>query len=89
MNVELAVDVIISMIAQSIMLVSPLMITAISVGLLVSLFQSITSIQEQTLTFVPKLVAVAVAIMVSANWMIKSLVEFATAFIQRLPDMAK
>lgn len=88
MSVEMAVDILRSMISQAIMLIAPLMVTAIGVGLMVSLFQSITSIQEQTLTFVPKLLAVGAVIMLSANWMIKNLVEFTIGFIQRLPDMA-
>lgn len=88
MNVEMAVDIIRNMIGQAILLISPLMITAIVVGLMVSLIQSITSIQEQTLTFVPKLIAVAVVIMISANWLLRSVVEFAIVMIQRIPDMA-
>lgn len=89
MNIEMAIDIIRSMITNCLLLISPLMMTAISVGLGVSLFQSITSIQEQTLTFVPKLVSIAVVIMVSANWMIKSVVEFTRAMIEKLPEMAK
>ena len=88
MSIEMAVDILRSMIGQAILLILPLMITAIVTGLLVSLFQSVTSIQEQTLTFVPKLLAVGGVLVASASWMIKSLVEFTTAFIQRMPDMA-
>ncbi len=88
MNIEIAVDVLRMMISQAIMLLAPLMITAIMVGVMVSLLQSITSIQEQTLAFVPKLVAVALVIVLSANWMIRSLVEFTIMFIQKLPEMA-
>lgn len=88
MSLEMAVDILRSMIIQAITLMAPLMITAISVGVFVSLLQSVTSIQEQTLTFIPKLVAVSVVMMVSANWMIKNLVEFTIIFVQRLPDMA-
>lgn len=89
MTIEMAVDILNTMMMQAIMLITPLMATAIGMGLSVSLFQTVTSIQEQTLTFIPKLLAVAVVIMVSANWMLKSLSEFTVIFFQRLPDMAK
>lgn len=88
MNLEMAVDVFRVMILEAIVLISPLMITAIVVGLLVSLFQSVTSIQEQTLTFVPKLIAVAIVLLISANWILKRLTEFTVEFIQRIPQMA-
>lgn len=88
MNAEMAVDILRSVILQAIMLISPLMITAIVVGVAISLFQSITSIQEQTLTFAPKLVAVAVVLIMSSSWIIQNLVEFTVAFFQRLPEMA-
>jgi flagellar biosynthetic protein FliQ len=88
MNIEMAVDILRMMISESIMLLSPLLTTAITVGVMVSLLQSITSIQEQTLTFVPKLVSVGLVIVVSANWMIRSLVEFTIMFIQKLPELA-
>lgn len=87
MNPEMAVDIIRNMISEAMLLVTPLMVTAIVVGLGVSLFQSITSIQEQTLTFVPKLIAVGVVIMVAANWMLRSMVEFTIAMIQRIADI--
>ena len=88
MSIEMAVDIFRSMIGEGIILILPLMVTAIVTGLLVSLFQSITSIQEQTLTFVPKLLAVGGVLVLSASWMMKSLVEFTISFIQRMPDMA-
>lgn len=88
MTVEMAVDMIRQMITMAIMLISPLMLTAIGIGLAVSLFQSITSIQEQTLTFVPKLLGLGLVIMLTAHWLINNLVEFTISFIQRMPDMA-
>ena len=88
MNIEIAVDILRNMITYALMLVSPLMITAIVVGLFVSLIQSVTSIQEQTLTFVPKLLGIGLIIILTANWMLKSLVEFTVSYIQRMPNMA-
>lgn len=55
------------------------------VGLLVSIFQATTQIQEQTLTFVPKIVAVLVSIVIFGPWMIRILVDFAHRILANLP----
>ena len=61
----------------TIVLVSaPMLLTALIVGLIISIFQTVTSIQEQTLTFVPKIISVFVALMILGHWMLNSLVEY-------------
>nr|WP_206762711.1 flagellar biosynthesis protein FliQ [Mobilitalea sibirica] len=55
---------------------APMLITSLVVGLVLSVLQTVTSIQEQTLTFVPKLVAVFVVMMLFGNWILTSLREF-------------
>ena len=55
---------------------APMLLTSLVVGLEVSILQTITSIQEQTLTFVPKLVAVFLVIMLVGNWVITSIAEY-------------
>jgi len=84
----MAVDILQKLITVAIMLISPILGTAMSVGLSVSLLQSVTSIQEQTLSFVPKLVGVGVMIMVSAHWMMRTLMEFTASFFMRIVEMA-
>lgn len=54
----------------------PILLISMIVGLIISLFQTLTSIQEQTLTFVPKLLAVLIAIMVMGTWMLNEIVSF-------------
>ena len=54
----------------------PLLLVSLVIGLVVSIFQTVTSIQEQTLTFVPKIIGVFVALMVFGHWMINSMVEY-------------
>jgi flagellar biosynthetic protein FliQ len=54
---------------------APLLLVSLIVGLLISIFQTVTSIQEQTLTFVPKILAVFVALMVCGSWMLTNLTE--------------
>ena len=49
---------------------------SMKVGLIISLFQTLTSIQEQTLTFVPKLLAIMIALMIMGNWLLNEIVSF-------------
>ena len=55
---------------------APILLVSLIVGLLISIFQTVTSIQEQTLTFVPKILAVFLAIIVLGNWMLTQITEF-------------
>ena len=54
----------------------PLLLVSMIVGLIISLFQTLTSIQEQTLTFVPKLLAIMIALMIMGNWLLNKIVSF-------------
>lgn len=69
------------------MVASPMLISGLVVGLLVSLFQATTQIQEQTLAFIPKIVAVLLAAVIFGAWMLRTLVEFTTRLITAMPDM--
>ena len=89
MTMELAVDIMRNLLQTGVILAIPILGTATVVGLLVSFIQSITSLQEQTLTFVPKLVCVSLAIVLSANFILKTLTEFCTSMINMLPSMAQ
>ncbi|MFC0524152.1 flagellar biosynthesis protein FliQ [Pontibacillus salicampi] len=62
----------------------PLLILALSVGLLVSIFQATTQIQEQTLAFIPKIVAVMGGLVFFGPWMLSKMVEFAAGIFQNL-----
>ena len=57
---------------------APLLLISLVIGLIVSIFQTITSIQEQTLTFVPKILGVFVAIMLLGHWMLNEMADFMT-----------
>ena len=63
------------------------LISGLVVGLIVSIFQAATQIQEQTLTFVPKLVTVLVALFVAAPWMVRELVEYFSGVLNSIPDL--
>lgn len=66
------------------LVVGPLLILALSVGLLVSIFQATTQIQEQTLAFIPKIVAVLVGIVFFGPWMLSKMIEFTVEVYQNL-----
>ena len=55
---------------------APVLLVSLVVGLTVSIFQTVTSIQEQTLTFVPKVLAIFVAIIILGHWMLNNMTEF-------------
>ncbi len=91
MNIETAIDLFRVTITQSLLLVAPILLTAMAVGLVVSLVQAVTSLQEQTLAFVPKLVAVGVGVvmLVSASWLLHTLMEFTVSMVQRFPEITR
>lgn len=62
----------------------PMLILALGVGLLVSLFQATTQIQEQTLAFIPKIVAVLLAAIIFGPWMLRVLIEFTQGLFQSM-----
>lgn len=66
---------------------APILVTSLVVGFAISLVQSITQIQEVTLSFVPKAVAVAVALIVAGQWMIAEMVSFTTDLFDRIPAL--
>lgn len=76
MNPELAVDICRKAIQTILLGSAPMLIIGLIVGLIVSIFQAATQINEQTLTFVPKIVAVFVTMLIFGPWLIKLLVGF-------------
>jgi flagellar biosynthetic protein FliQ len=66
---------------------APILVTSLAIGLLISIFQSVTQIQEVTLTFVPKLAGVALVILVSGHWMLGQLVGFTHQLFDLIPRL--
>ena len=54
----------------------PVLLVSLAIGLIVRIFQTVTSIQEQTMTFVPKIVGIFLALMIMGNWMMNNMVDF-------------
>lgn len=88
MNPDLAIDIFKTSVVFALYVVAPFLIVMLVIGLLASLIQSVTSMQEQTLTFVPKLVALTGLALLLAPWLLRTLSEFTIATITRMGTMA-
>ncbi|HEV2691642.1 MAG TPA: flagellar biosynthesis protein FliQ [Verrucomicrobiae bacterium] len=89
MNPEFAIDLLKSMITLALTIAAPILITAMIIGLAVSLFQAVTTIHEQTLAFVPKALAVIGIMLLLLPWIVRTLMEFTTAVIMKMPQMVQ
>jgi flagellar biosynthesis protein FliQ len=89
MNPEFAIELLKTMIYQALAIATPILIVAMVIGLAISLFQAVTTIHEQTLAFVPKALAVVGTVLLLLPWIVRSLVEFTTAVIQKMPQMVQ
>ena len=87
MTFGVAVEIIRSGIFHILIVSAPALVTGLVVGLIVSIIQATTSIQEQTLTFVPKIAAILISIFVMGPWMIRVLVQFARSMFNQIPAM--
>jgi flagellar biosynthetic protein FliQ len=66
---------------------APILVTSLVIGFAVSLFQAMTQIQEFTLAFVPKVIGVGVALILSGNWMLHTLIDFTHDLFDRVPSL--
>ena len=87
MNPEFAVELIKALIFQAVTLAAPILGAALLIGLAVSLLQAVTSIHEQTLSFVPKALGLVALLILLLPWMLRSQVEFTCAMIEKIPQM--
>ena len=72
---------------QALMIAAPLLLVGLLVGLIISIFQATTSIQEQTLTFVPKIAAILGALILFGPWIVVSMVQFTLRLFGRIPEL--
>lgn len=87
MNSAAVLDLALTAMLMGAKLAAPILITSLVVGFLISLFQSITQIQEVTLTFVPKTVAVGIALYITGYWMLQTLVTTTEDMMARIPAL--
>ena len=87
MSFGTAVNLLRSGVLQILLLAAPVLLVGMAVGLIVSIIQATTSIQEQTLTFVPKIAAILGALILFGPWMFSSLVQFTIRLFERIPEL--
>jgi flagellar biosynthesis protein FliQ len=66
---------------------APILLTALVIGFAISLFQSVTQIQEFTLAFVPKVIGIGIALLLSGNWMLHTLIAFTQKLFEQIPSL--
>lgn len=85
MDPQEAIDLGREALLTALMIGSPVLVAGVAMGLLVGLLQAVTQIQEQTLAFVPKIVAMVLALSLALPWLIVRMVEYSTDLITRIP----
>ena len=86
---QLVVDLARNAILMALLLAGPMLVVALGVGLIVSVIQAVTQIQEQTLAFVPKLVAVSAAFLIGLPWGLQLLSKYTTELYRSLPSLVR
>lgn len=87
MDPDFAVNVARQAMLIAFLIAAPMLGFGLFVGLIVSVFQAVTQINEMTLTFIPKIIAVALAFAIFLPWIMRLLVDFTIQLIQRFPDI--
>jgi len=87
MNAILAADLIRSAVTLTLMVAAPLVVSALIVGLIVTLIQAVTQLQEQTLTFLPKLATMTLMFVLLLPWILRRLTEFVLAALNTIPNV--
>ena len=82
MTENFIIDMFVQVLVLIIKVSAPMLLVSLAVGLIISILQTITSIQEQTLTFVPKLLAILLTIIITGNWILTTLKEFTIELFQ-------
>jgi flagellar biosynthetic protein FliQ len=89
MTVGFVANLISQAVFQTLLISAPMLGLGLIVGLIISIFQATTSIQEQTLTFVPKIVVVLGSLIIFGAWIINSMVNFTMRIFGLIPDMVR
>lgn len=87
MTVDQTIELARNAIMLTLMLGAPVMLVAVAVGLLVSILQSVTQLQDQTLSFVPKIVAMLLTLLFVLPWIMSRMIEYSTNLFHDIPTM--
>jgi len=86
-NTDMVIDIGRYALYITLLVASPMLLFGLVIGVLIGLFQAVTQINEMTLVFVPKILAVSLAIVIFMPWMLRTLISFATNIINRIGAM--
>ena len=89
MNPDFAVEIIRLMMFKASQIAVPILATGMIIGVSISIFQTVTSVQEQTLTFFPKTIGIASFLVVACPWIVRNLIEYTQLIIQMAPQMTQ
>ena len=89
MENEFAVEVVNQAIKVTLMLAAPMLIGALVVGVLVSIFQAVTQINEQTLSFIPKILVIVAALVIFSPWMMETMVSYTQDLFTSIPELIR
>jgi flagellar biosynthesis protein FliQ len=89
MTPEFAVEILKATMYQAVTLSAPILGVAMLIGLAISLFQAVTTIHEQTLTFVPKALGMLALLVLLLPWMLRTVMQFTTVIIEKMPEMVR
>ena len=87
MTPEMVIDIGQQALWVTVLLAAPMLMSALAVGLLVGMVQAATQIQEMTLTFIPKLLVLVLALLVSGSWMLGVITDFSIQLIESIPSL--
>ncbi len=87
MDTSMVIDIARHALWTSVLVSAPLLLIALIVGVLIGVIQAATSINEMTLSFIPKLIALALALLVFGSWQLVTLVDFTRSIFQRIPTL--
>ncbi|HET6485401.1 MAG TPA: flagellar biosynthesis protein FliQ [Spirochaetia bacterium] len=87
MSVGMAIQIVRDGILETMVVAGPILLTALGVGLIIAILQATTSIQEQTLSFVPKIAAILVGLLIFGGFLLNSLVEYTRRLFAMIPNL--
>ncbi len=89
MTQELAIDLVRNGLQTALMVAAPMLASGLAVGVVVSVFQSVTQVQELTLTFIPKILAVAIALVIFFPWILRIMLTYTSDIFMHFPEYVR
>ena len=89
MNQDVVINLVMQAVTLAFKVAMPILLAGLVVGLLVSIFQAITQIQEMTLTFIPKILATILVMVVAGPWMLNTIIGYTTQLWQGIPGIVQ